>query len=221
MYINLLTIFSNIINNINIDWTIRISDIISVWSVITTIVIAFITIHKNINKQLSQQQYNLQKQLETSKKNHIENKNIELRKNQIEYLPIIDMVNINCSSDGKKIIFNVILKNIGNGIARNCFLSADEKLVVYNDSVDPELQYIQSSPGTLILNANDSFATSIRTSKLPNDYPHKESFSITYDDLMGRKYKQLFVFHYTYPKLSTHITNKYEWECVQNIEFKP
>ena len=220
MYANFITKFSNIINNINIDWTIRFTDIISIMSVITTIAIAFATIYKNnknVNKQLIQQQ----KQLEKSQENHIENKNIELRKNQIEYLPIIDMCNIHCSSDGKEITFKFDLKNIGNGTALKCIFDNKDKLIVYSDPNDPGLQYIQSSPGSFVLNINDSFNTSIITNRLPNNYVNEVKFSVVYNDLMGRTYKQLFVFHYMYPKLTHQITNKYEWECIHNIKFKP
>ena len=129
-----LNLLENVINKINLDWTISLSDIISVLSVIVTIVIAFLTMNKNnknVNKQLTQQQQNFQQQLDESRKNHAENKNIELRKNQIEYLPIIDIQELTYIGDGRKATFHFTLKNIGNGTALNCFLNADDNLVVY------------------------------------------------------------------------------------------
>lgn len=222
-----LNLLENVINNINLDWTISLSDIISafisVLSVIVTIVIAFKTINKNnknVNKQLTQQQQNFQQQLDESRKNHAENKNIELRKNQIEYLPIIDIQELTYIGDGRKATFHFTLKNIGNGTALNCFLNTDDNLVVYNDSIDSGLQYIQSSPGKFMLNVNDSSKTSLSTNRLPNKSAHNVCFSITYNDLMGRIYKQPFEFFYDGVKIVPKIANKYEWECIKDIEFK-
>lgn len=218
-----LNLLENVINKINLDWTISLSDIISVLSVIVTIVIAFLTMNKNnknVNKQLTQQQQNFQQQLDESRKNHTENKNIELRKNQMEYLPIIDLKELIYMDNSGKATFKFTLKNIGNGTALNCYLVADDNLVVYNDSIDNGLQYIQSSPGKFILNVNDSFKTSLSTNRLPNNSPHVVCFSITYNDLMGRIYKQPFEFFYDGVKIVPKIVNKYEWECIKDIEFK-
>lgn len=129
-----LSLLINIIGKMNFNWTINLYDIISV---IVTIIIAFYTINrnnKNVNKQLAQQQQNFQEQLETNRNNHTENKNIELRKNQLDFLPIIDIENPICTSNGKKATFKFTLKNIGKGAAHNCYLNTDNNLVVYNDS---------------------------------------------------------------------------------------
>ena len=49
---------------------------------------------------------------------------------------------------------------------------------------------------------------------------HQVSFSIIYNDLMGRTYKQPFVFFYDGSKIELLITNKYEWSCTKDIEFR-
>ena len=218
-----LSLLTNIIGKINFNWTINLSDIISVLSVIVTIIIAFYTIrknNKNVNKQLAQQQQNFQEQLEANRNNHTENKNIELRKNQLDFLPIIDIEDPICTSDGKKATFKFTLKNIGKGAALNCYLNTDNNLVVYNDSIDEGLQYIQSSPGKFMLNVNDSFETSFSTNRLPNKSAHKVCFSITYKDLMGRIYNQSYEFFYDGIKWIHVIRNKHEWTCIKDIEFK-
>lgn len=218
-----LSLLTNIINKINFNWTISLSDVISVLSVIVTIIIAFYTINrnnKNVYKQLEQQQQNFQEQLEENRNNHTENKNIELKKNQLEFLPIIDIKKFIYTSDGKKATFKFNLNNIGKGTALNCYLNTDSNLVVYNDSIDEGLQYIQSSPGKFILNVNDSFETSFSTNRLPNKSAHKVCFSITYKDLMGRIYNQPYEFFYDGIKMVPVITNKYEWTCIKDIEFK-
>lgn len=194
------------------DFTINISDVIALLTIIVTIIATRITIKRNRNDLLTQ--INEERQI------HNENKNIELRKNQLECLPILDIDNLNYISDGKNATFNITLKNIGNGTALKCFFDVNDNLVVYNDSNDPGLQYIQSSPGQFILNVNNSFDTSITTNRIPNTTIHQVSFSIVYNDLMGRTYKQPFVFFYDGSKIAPLITNKYEWTCINDIEFK-
>lgn len=222
-----LNLIANVIDKINFDCTINLSDIlsasISVLSVIVTIIIAFKTINRNneiANKQLKQQQQNFQWQLDEYRKNHAENKNIELQRNQMECLPIIDIKEPHYTNNGKYATFDFKLKNIGKGTAHNCCMNSDNNLVVYSDSNDKGLQYQQSSPREFILNINDSFKASISTNRLPNKYAHKVCFSITYKDLMGRVYKQPFEFYYDYPTMKPIVTNKYEWECIKDIEFK-
>ncbi len=222
-----LNSIANIIDKINFDWTISLFDIlsasISVLSVIVTIIIAFKTINRNneiANKQLKQQQQNFQRQLDENRKNHAENKNIELQRNQMECLPIIDIEEPHYTNNGKYATFDLKLKNIGNGTAHNCCINSDNNLVVYSDSNDKGLQYQQSSPREFILNVNNSFEISITTNRIPNKFAHKVCFSITYNDLMGRTYKQPFEFYYDYPTMEPIVTNKYEWECIKDIEFK-
>lgn len=222
-----MNLLINTIDKINFDWTISLSNIISACisflSVIVTVVIAVKTITKNnenVDNQLKQQQYIFEQQMTENRKNHNENKNIELKKNQIECLPIIDIENIHYSSNGNYATFDIKLKNIGNGTAHNCCLNSDNNLVLYNDSNDEGLQYQQSSPGEFIINVNDSFETSITTNRIPNKSAHKVCFSITYNDLMGRIYTQPFEFNYDYPAMKPFVTNKYEWKCIKDIEFK-
>lgn len=196
----------------NFDFTINISDVIALLTIIVTIIATRITIIRNRNDLLTQ--INEERQI------HNENKNIELRKNQLECLPIIDIDNLSYIGNGKNAIFNITLKNIGNGTALKCFFDANDNIIAYNDSNDPGLQYTQSSPGRFILNVNDSFDTSITTNRIPNKTIHQVSFSIIYNDLMGRTYKQPFAFFYDGSKIAPLITNKYEWICINDIEFK-
>lgn len=222
-----MDLLTNIIDKIDFKWSISLSDIISacisVLSVIVTIIIAFKTINRNnenVNKQLVQQEQNFQKQLDENRKNYAENKNVELKKNQIECLPIIDVESSLASKTGNCFTFKITLKNKGNGTAINCKTNADNNLVVYADNIDSKLQYSQANMAEFILNTDDSFNIIIQSNKISNG-AHKVEFSIIYNDLMGREYKQLFVFHYNYPNnFAPQFTTKYMWECIKDIEFK-
>lgn len=194
------------------DLTINISDIIALLTIIVTIIVTRITIIRNKNDLLTQ--INEERQI------HNENKNIELRKNQLECLPILDIDSLRYIGNGQSATFNFLLKNIGNGTALKCFFDVGDNLVIYSDPDDTGLQYTQASPGQFILNVNDSFDTSIITNRIPNKTMHKVSFSIIYKDLMGRTYKQPFVFFYDGSKIAPEIINKYEWICTKDIEFK-
>ena len=135
-------------------------------------------------------------------------------------MPILDIDSLRYIGNGQSATFNFSLKNIGNGTALKCFFDVGDNLVIYSDPDDTGLQYTQASPGQFILNVNDSFDTSIITNRIPNKTMHKVSFSIIYKDLMGRTYKQPFVFFYDGSKIAPEIINKYEWICTKDIEFK-
>lgn len=222
-----LNLIANVIDKINFDCTINLSDIlsasISVLSVIVTIIIAFKTINRNskiANKQLEQQQYSFQQQLDESRKNHAENKNVELKKNQVECLPIIDIESSHASKTGNYFTFKITLKNKGNGTAIGCKPNADNNLVIYTDNVDSKLEYSQTNMAEFILKKDDNFDITIQSNKVCNG-AHKVEFSIIYKDLMEREYKQLFVFHYDYPdNFAPQFTTKYMWKCIKDIEFK-
>ena len=200
--------------DIKFSSSISLASILQFLCAVATIIVTFI-----INKRtIKNNKEDLLIQIEEMKKQHNQNRDFDHKKNQIDCLPIISLKEIKAiPNNDDKLSFNLTFNNIGNGAALHCSLIKND-LIVYKDKNDSELNYIQSDHNAPLLNVGNSFTTKI-TSNQQFDGKEKEvQLNLCYEDLMGRKYKQLFVFYYGYPgMLDVHVTNTYLWECIKDI----
>lgn len=231
----IINLIKDFLENAEFNLVINLSDIITVIVFLFTIGFNIYTLKKekkrfqiNLSEQheqfrisLKEQKIQFEEQMKQQSKQYEDNRNFDLKKNQVECLPIIllkeDIMIEKSSKNSLKFYLKLI--NRGSGSAYACHPIADDMLCIYTDKLDTDLKYHQMEPGADLLNFGDSVNITICSSKLPNELPHDVFFTIEYYDLMGRKYNQEYRFIYNFPKYdkATRIGN-YLWNCVEDID---
>lgn len=213
MIMEIINIIKDFLENIKFDLVVNLSDII-------TIIVFLFTVCFNVYA-LNKEKKRFEEQIIQQRKQYADNRTLDLKKNQVDCLPIIllkkDIVIEKSNQNNLK--FHLNLTNCGNGSAYACHPITDGQLCIYEDEHESDLKYFQIKAGSDLLNIGDSFDLIICSSKLPDNTPHEIYLVIEYYDLMGRKYNQEYRFIYNFPQLNkaTRIGN-YLWTCVEDID---
>ena len=201
-----------------LDLTISISDIINVIVFAFTAITAIISISIS-RKSLYTQMQQFEEQIKLQISQYKESKQMDLLKNQSEYLPILLLESISIEENNLTghPAFTLRIRNRGKGDAHHLRYIYQHDLCVYTDEIDKDLFYTQTQPLPTIIKVDDTVEITISASKQLS--PKRVFIDFTYEDTMHRKYKQSYAFYYNFPASSEVVRiENYDCKMLENIE---